>query len=212
MMTGAAQHPAETPLIHVIDDEDNVRGALCDLLASMGYAVTSYRSASEFLTASLPPAPGCIILDVRMPGASGLDLQAQLPGSGVDLPIILMTGFGDIPMSVKAMKAGAVDFLTKPFRDQEMLDAVAAAVADSQRRRQASAEAESLQMARASLSPRESQIMDLVVTGLMNKQIAGKLGLSEVTVKVHRAAAMRKMGARSVAQLARMAERLEDIR
>jgi FixJ family two-component response regulator len=154
-------------------------------------------------------APGCLILDVRLPGMSGLDFQARLCEVGVELPVILMTGYGDIPMSVRGMKAGAVDFLVKPFRDQEMLDAVAIAIDRDQARRAGNAESAMLREKFATLSPRESQVMQLATAGKMNKQIAGDLGISLVTVKIHRGAAMRKMGARTLADLVRMAEALK---
>jgi FixJ family two-component response regulator len=154
-------------------------------------------------------APGCIVLDVRLPGISGLDFQSQLEGLGVRLPVILMTGHGDIPMSVRAMKAGAIDFLPKPFRDQDMIDAVLTAIERDRKRRSAEEGVEEVRQRFATLSPREQQVMSLVTSGKMNKQVAGELGLSEITVKIHRGAAMRKMGAKTLADLVRMADLLK---
>lgn len=198
----------ESATIHVIDDDASLRAALDSLFRSTGLATRLYESASAFLETPPPNAAGCIVVDVRMPGLSGLDFQQRLGEAGIALPVIVMTGHGDIPMSVKAMKAGAVDFLPKPFRDQEMLDAVAAALARDAERRDGQGKLESLQAAFATLSPRERQVMGLVAAGKMNKQVAGDLGLSEITVKIHRGAAMRKMGARTLADLVRMAEAL----
>ena len=194
--------------VHIVDDDEAVREALSSLLRSMHYEVQEHNSASAFLEARLPDRANCIILDVRLPGTSGLELQDHLSRENIPIPVILMTGFGDIQMSVRGMKAGAVDFLTKPFRDQDMLDAVASAISADRTRREELAHHLELRAAFASLSMRERQVMDLVVVGKLNKQIAGELALSEVTVKVHRAGAMRKMKATSVAQLARMAEAL----
>jgi FixJ family two-component response regulator len=194
------------PSIHIVDDDQLVRESLGDLLRSLDYQVALYRSASEFLDAELPDRPGCLVLDVRLPGTSGLELQAHLTSLNVGLPIILMTGFGDIPMSVKGMKAGAIDFLTKPVRDQDLLDAVAAAIQVDQSRRQEIAQIGKLRERYALLTPRERQVMALVASGLMNKHIANELSISAVTVKMHRSSAMRKLGAKSVARLARIAE------
>jgi FixJ family two-component response regulator len=199
---------SETPIVHIVDDDESMREVLGSLLRSVGLAARAHASVDAFLNAQRPDAPGCLVLDVRLPGISGLDLQSQLANFGIRFPVILMTGYGDIPMSVRAMKAGAVDFLTKPFRDQDMLDAVSAAIARDTARR-ASDDAESgLRERLASLSPRERQVMGLVTAGKMNKQVAGDLGLSEITVKIHRGAAMRKMGARTLADLVRMAATL----
>jgi len=195
--------------VHIVDDDKPVRESLGDLLRSMNYEVILYRSASEFLDVELPDAPACLVLDVRLPGTSGLELQQSLTRLGIALPVILMTGFGDIPMSVKGMKAGAIDFLTKPIRDQDLLDAVATAVRADQTRRQEIAETGELRQRYDSLTPREQQVMALVASGLMNKQVAYKLSISEVTVKVHRGNAMRKLEAGSVARLARIAEILD---
>jgi FixJ family two-component response regulator len=203
---------ASPGFVHVIDDDTPVRESLGDLLRSMNYQVTLYRSASEFLNVELSDAPACLVLDVRLPGTSGLELQQSLTRLGIALPVILMTGFGDIPMSVKGMKAGAIDFLTKPIRDQDLLDAVAAAVRVDQNRRQEIAEIGELQQRYDLLTPRERQVTALVASGLMNKQVAHELSISEVTVKVHRGSAMRKLQAGSVARLARIAEVLNIIK
>jgi FixJ family two-component response regulator len=195
--------------VHVVDDDKAVRESLGHLLRSMDYQVTLYGSASEFLKVDLPDVPACLVLDVRLPGTSGLELQEYLTRINIRLPVILMTGHGDIPMSVKGMKAGAIDFLTKPIRDQDLLDAVAAAIRMDQDRRQEIAQTAQLQERYALLTPRERQVMALVASGLMNKQVANELSISEVTVKMHRGSVMRKLGAKSVAMLARMAEALD---
>lgn len=195
-------------LIHIIDDDESLRTALNSLFRSIGLSCQSHASVDEFLAAPRPDVSGCLVLDVRMPGMSGLDFQDKLDELGIGLPVVLMSGHGDIPMSVRAMKAGAVDFLVKPFRDQDMLDAVSAAIAqDGRRRAQAMDDAE-LAGRHATLSPREQQVMALVTAGQMNKQAAFALDLSEVTVKIHRGAAMRKMGARTLPDLVRMAQKL----
>ena len=195
--------------VHIVDDDIGVRESLGDLLRSVNYEVSLYGSAAEFLKVELPDAPACLVLDVRLPGTSGLELQEYLKSIDVRLPVILMTGFGDIPMSVRGMKLGAVDFLTKPIRDQDLIDAVAAAVKIDQERRQDLAQVALLREKYELLTVRERQVMALVSSGLMNKQIASELSISEVTVKMHRGSLMRKLGARSVAMLARMAETLE---
>jgi FixJ family two-component response regulator len=195
--------------VHIVDDDQAVRESLRDLLRSMDYRVALYASAAEFLNVDFSDAPACLVLDVRLPGTGGLELQEYLTHVNVRLPVILMTGFGDIPMSVKAMKAGAVDFLTKPIRHQDLLDAVAAAIRMDQRRRQEAAQIAQLQERYVLLTPRERQVIALVASGLMNKQVANELSISEVTVKMHRGSAMRKLGAKSVARLARMAELLD---
>ncbi|WP_156255030.1 response regulator transcription factor [Sandarakinorhabdus oryzae] len=199
---------ADDPIIHVIDDDESLRSALLSLLASVGFAGRGHASVSDFLAAERPDAPGCLVLDVRMPGMNGLDMQDRFDELGIAQPAVLMSGHGDIPMSVRAMKAGAVDFLVKPFRDQDLLDAVTAAVAQDRKRRAQAVDDAELRRRHASLSPREQQVMALVVAGQMNKQAAYALDLSEVTVKIHRGAAMRKMGARTLPDLVRMAERL----
>jgi FixJ family two-component response regulator len=199
----------ETVIVHVIDDDVSLRDALGLLLPTVGLEVRTYTSVQEFLEGGEHDAPGCIVLDVRLPGISGLDFQSRRDGFGVHLPIVLMTGHGDVPMSVRAMKAGAVDFLPKPFRDQDMIDAVTAAVErDRQRREQDGATAD-VRNRFASLSPREQQVMSLVTAGKMNKQVAFDLGLSEITVKTYRGAVMEKMAARSFADLVRMADALK---
>ncbi len=190
----------------VVDDDPSVRDALDSLLRSIGLQTQVLGSPAELLQAALPDLPGCIVLDVRLPGISGLDLQDQLAAQGIHLPIVFMTGHGDIPMTVRAMKAGAVDFLSKPFRDQDMLDAVSAAIERDRQRRQDSAARDSLDCRYATLTPREREVMAHVVAGLMNKQVAGVLNLSEITVKIHRGNVMRKMGVRSLADLVRHAE------
>jgi FixJ family two-component response regulator len=194
--------------VHIVDDDSAVREALGDLLRSMDYQVALYASASDFLKVELPDAPACLVLDVRLPGTSGLELQAYLAGINAGLPVILMTGFGDIPMSVRAMKLGAVDFLTKPIRNQDLLDAVAVAIRKDRDRRQEIAQIAELREKYGLLTARERQVMAFVASGLMNKQVAEKLSISEVTVKMHRGSVMRKLGAKSVATLARMAEAL----
>lgn len=195
-------------VVHIIDDDASLRDALDSLFRSTGLSTARYESAAAFMDAGAPEAAGCVVLDVRLPGMSGLDFQERLVELGVLLPVILMTGHGDIPMSVRAMKAGAVDFLAKPFRDQEMLDAVSAALEKDRARRAVGGKAEALRLAYATLSPRERQVMALVTAGKMNKQVAGDLNLSEITVKIHRGSAMRKMGAKTLADLVRMAEAL----
>jgi FixJ family two-component response regulator len=200
---------AEAAIVHIIEDDASLRAALDSLFRSVGMQTRSYGTVQDFLDGKQHAgAPGCLVLDVRLPGMSGLDFQAQLAEHQVLLPVVMMTGHGDIPMTVQAMKAGAVDFLTKPFRDQDMLDAVAAAIERDRQRRSQGRTTLILQERFAALSPREQQVMALVTAGKMNKQVAGDLKLSEITVKIHRGAAMRKMGAQSLADLVRMAEAL----
>lgn len=198
----------EDAIVHVIDDDDALRAALDSLFRSVGLKVQAHGSTREFLESGPQDAPGCLVLDVRLPGVNGLDFQDQLPEWGIGLPVVLMTGHGDIPMSVRGMKAGAVDFLPKPFRDQDMLDAVAAAIERDRARRAGKAHLELLKSRYATLSHREQDVMTLVTAGKLNKQVAGDLNLSEITVKIHRGAAMRKMGARTLPDLVRMAEAL----
>ena len=210
-MSRTPQPPAAakaTPIVFVVDDDPSVREALSSLFRSVGLQVELFGSAAEFLQRKRPDGASCLVLDIRLPGVSGLDFQGQLLKADIRTPIIFMTGHGDIPMSVRAMKAGAVDFLAKPFRDQDMLDAVAAAIQRDQQARQADDAASALRTAYGSLTPREREVMALVTSGLMNKQAAGQLGLSEITVKIHRGQAMRKMKAKSLADLVRMAESL----
>jgi FixJ family two-component response regulator len=204
-----AKMPFETnhrAVVHVVDDDASLRGALESLFDSVGLATQGYGAARDFLNASLADEPGCIAIDIRLPDMSGLEFQAQLTQLGVRLPVIMMTGYGDIPMTVRAMKRGAVDFLPKPFRDQDMLDAVMAAIERDRQRRTADEGVSRMRQRFETLTPREQKVMMLVTTGKMNKQVAGDLGISEITVKLHRGAAMRKMGARTLADLVRMAE------
>lgn len=196
------------PVIHVIEDDTSLRDALESLFQSVGLSTRTYGSVAAFLDDHDPVRPGCLVLDVRLPGVGGLEFQDQMEGQGIRLPVVLMTGHGDIPMSVRGMKAGAVDFLAKPFRDQDMLDAVATAIEKDTRRRRLDDGAAHLIERFETLSPRERQVMLLVTAGKMNKQVAGDLALSEVTVKIHRGAAMRKMGARTLPDLVRMVESL----
>jgi FixJ family two-component response regulator len=213
-MTGQppGRAPARTdpdrPLVVVVDDDASVRAALDSLLRSMDLDTRLYAAPAELLEARLPDVPGCVILDVRLPGVNGLDVQDQLARLGVERPVIFMTGHGDIPMTVRAMKAGAVDFLAKPFRDQDMLDAVMAAIERDRRRRAETSALDDLRARYDRLTPREREVMAHVTAGLMNKQVAGLLGLSEITVKIHRGGVMRKMGVRALADLVRQAEAL----
>jgi len=195
-------------VVYIVDDDSAMRDSLSLLFNSIGLNVVTFRSATEFLGAKLADAPSCLVLDIRLPGASGLDLQSQLAKSGICIPIVFMTGHSDVPMSVRAMKAGAADFLTKPFRSQDMIDAVSAALATDRNRREADQRTFELVNLYGTLTTREKEVMAYVTKGLMNKQIAGEMGLSEITVKVHRVHLKRKMRTRSVADLVRAAERL----
>src|SRR5271155_1782469 len=199
----------EKPLVHVVDDDASMRSALEGLFDSVGLQTQTYATAEDFLSVNLSDRPGCIVLDVRLPDMNGLDFQGRLSQIGVGIPIVMMTGFGDIPMSVHAMKHGAVDFFSKPFRDQDMLDAVMAAIERDRRRRVVENDVSQLKQRFETLSRREQEVMLLVSAGKMNKQVAGDLGISEITVKIHRGAAMHKMGARTYAQLVRMADALD---
>jgi len=193
-------------VVHVVDDDASLRGALENLFETVGLETRTYGAAHDFLAASLPDIPGCIVIDIRLPDMNGLEFQEQLTRMGVRLPVVMITGYGDIPMSVRAMKRGAVDFLPKPFRDQDMLDAVIAAIERDRERRTVDDDVSQMQQRFGTLSPREQQVMLLVAAGKMNKQVAGDLGISEITVKIHRGAAMRKMNARTLADLVRMAD------
>jgi FixJ family two-component response regulator len=209
-LTSSGSLPVEPSLpvsghVHVIDDDESVRDALGNLLRSIGYNVQLHRSASEFLSANLPDTPACLILDVRLPGTNGLELQEYLKRLSFSLPVILMTAYGDIPMSVRGMKAGAVDFLTKPLREQDLLDAVTSAIRADEIRHRELLQVVELRERWSLLTPRERQVISLVASGLMNKQIAHQLTISEVTVKMHRGNAMRKLEAKSVARLGQIA-------
>jgi FixJ family two-component response regulator len=196
------------PMVFVVDDDQSMRVALTYLFRSMDFDVTVFGSAPELLQSKLPDVPSCLVLDIRLPGVSGLEFQDTLAKAGIHIPIVFMTGHGDIPMSVRAMKAGAIDFLTKPFRDQDMLDAVTRALERDRVRRESDKTVTNLRGVFETLTRREREVMSLVTSGLMNKQIAGELNVSEITVKIHRGHVMRKMGARSLADLVRMAEAL----
>jgi RNA polymerase sigma factor (sigma-70 family) len=198
----------QTSIVYVVDDDKSMRLSLINLLHSVGLRVETFASSQEFLAYPKSKAPSCLILDVRLPGENGLTIQQDIAKSGLRIPVLFMTGYGDIEMSVKAMKAGAIDFFPKPFRHQDMLDAVAQALARDRERLAAEQSIAALRNAYNSLTPREQQIMRLVVAGLMNKQIASEINLSEITVKVYRGQAMKKMSARSVADLVRKAEAL----
>ena len=196
----------EQAIVHIVDDDASLRGALEGLFDSVGLDSQTYGSARDFLDTDRADRPGCIVIDIRLPDMNGLEFQAHLVDIGVRLPVVIMTGHGDIAMSVRAMKRGAVDFLPKPFQDQDMLDAVMTAIERDRQRRAADREISRIQRRFETLSAREQQVMLLVTTGKMNKQVAADLGISEITVKIHRGVAMRKMDARTLADLVRMAE------
>lgn len=209
MTSASTTEQTQPALVHLVDDDASVRAAVEDLLASVGLGTRSYVSAADFLDRARLDEPGCLVLDVRMPGMNGLDLQQELQRRGLALPIIFITGHGDIPMSVRAMKQGALEFLTKPFRDQDLLDAIDQALRKAQDAHAQRQQLHELQARLDTLNEGERAVLARVVTGLLNKQIAAQLGVSEITVKVRRAALMRKLQAGSLAELVKMVERLE---
>jgi FixJ family two-component response regulator len=203
-----AQANADEPIVRIVDDDPSMRRALTNLFQSVGLKVEAFGSAAEIMDAKAPAVPCCLVLDIRLPGSSGLDLQADLAKANIHTPIIFITGHGDIPMTVRAMKSGAVDFLTKPVRDQDMLDAVQAALERDRKRRDAEKSVSGVRSRFESLSMRQRDVLSLVASGLMNKQVAAELGLAEITIKIYRGQIMRKMGAKSLADLVRMTDAL----
>ena len=203
-----SERSSEQSVVYIVDDDDSLRAAVGRLVRSIGLDVVLLESAREFLAQKLPDAPCCLVLDVRLPGLGGLDFQAELAKANVRTPIIFLTAYGDIPMTVKAMKAGAVEFLTKPFRDQDLIDAIQLALERDRQRREEESVVSTLRSKFETLSPREQEVMAYVTSGLLNKQIAGEIGISENTVKLHRGHVIEKMGAKSVAELVRMADAL----
>ena len=206
----SSSEPASTreSIVFIVEDDASMRRALTNLFQSVGLEVEVFGSASEMLQNKLPDVASCLVLDIRLPGLSGLDFQAELTKANIHIPVIFMTGHGDIPMTVRAMKGGAVDFLTKPFRDQDMLDAVVTAIDRDRQRRETDKIIANLRALLETLTPREREILALVSSGLMNKQVAAELGLAEITVKIHRGHIMKKMGSKSLADLVRKAETL----
>ncbi len=209
MLPPQAKGRASHPTVYVMDDDESVRQALSSLLRSVGLNVHMFGSPLELLNLQAPEVPSCLVLDIRLPGLSGLELQTKLAARNLLMPVIIITGHGDIPMSVQALKAGAVDFFTKPFRDQDLLDAVSRALEQDRNRIEQQKAVAGVQSRYESLTPRERDILDLVTRGLMNKQVAAEIGLSEITVKVHRGNVMKKMAARSLPDLVRMADTLK---
>ena len=203
-----AQANADEPIVRIVDDDPSMRRALTNLFQSVGLKVEAFGSATEIMDAKAPAVPSCLVLDIRLPGSSGLDLQADLAKANIHTPIIFITGHGDIPMTVRAMKSGAVDFLTKPVRDQDMLDAVQAALERDRKRRDAEKSVSGVRSRFESLSMRQRDVLSLVASGLMNKQVVAELGLAEITIKIYRGQIMRKMGAKSLADLVRMTDAL----